>query len=432
MGKVRDLLSYTTVKMVQIDDMCLGLLHYLFMFAILLYVVVYQVVYNTGYVAFETPVGTVRMSLQGPTMVEDGFACDPTKPGCAYNFTTVSDLPYCSQSGNPTYKGQATYECRDWDSFDVVSPVTGGSPFFITTRVTEAKQSLYCDEPSAGEPCRSTYVFGCNNTFTYDPHCPPGSWSEETFFLADVDRFTLLLDHSVRSPTVASLEADSLQMTGHMESCTGEVIQADKTPQAQDIFSVQTLLAAAQNGEKCGLTLDMASSAGAGGGKGNKRYNGMILLLTIEYSNVLPWKGVQRTISYVYRTELILGTKSKVFDEIFVDYPHTRVTRNLHGIKLVVLQTGQLGTAQAGTLLLQLTTSLALLAAATTIVDMLALYGLPHKSAYRDAKIDEVTVDATSGELIIKNPKAAEQDVHESRDEYGNYRTGLSYGTMDD
>lgn len=49
-----------------------------------------------------------------------------------------------------------------------------------------------------------------------------------------------------------------------------------------------------------------------------------------------------------------------------------RVTRDMHGIKVVTLQTGRLGSFDVTTLLLELTTSLTLLAISTTIVDMLA------------------------------------------------------------
>ena len=41
--------------------------------------------------------------------------------------------------------------------------------------------------------------------------------------------------------------------------------------------------------------------------------------------------------SYVYSTELIARTKSKVVDTLFVQYdkyPQQRVTRNQHGIKV--------------------------------------------------------------------------------------------------
>ena len=96
--------------------------------------------------------------------------------------------------------------------------------------------------------------------------------------------------------------------------------------------------------------------------------------------------------------------------------PHTqRVTRDIHGIKIVVIQTGQLGSydtvgacgcvqcwgrarrvthcllwleGSQTTLLLQLTTSLTLLAVATTLVDVLATRVLPSRTEYKSVKYD--------------------------------------------
>lgn len=104
--------AYTTVKVVKIDDLCLGVLHYSLMFAIFLYIVVYQMIYQLAYISFETPVGTVRMSLQGPTQLTGaGVPCDPADFGCEYDFTDVKDLPYCLQNSS-SYAHQTNYECR--------------------------------------------------------------------------------------------------------------------------------------------------------------------------------------------------------------------------------------------------------------------------------------------------------------------------------
>ena len=89
-----------------------------------------------------------------------------------------------------------------------------------------------------------------------------------------------------------------------------------------------------------------------------------------------------------------------------------RVTRNIHGIKINVLQTGQLGTFSITTLILQLTTSLALLKITTTVVDVLAVSVLPHRAQYRDAKVDEIVVDEKSDHV---SKAAAARVVAEDR-----------------
>jgi len=86
-----------------------------------------------------------------------------------------------------------------------VWPVTGGSPFFIATRVQTANQTLVCQVPSAShEACQHTYQFGCDNSFNVDPEC--NNFAQASYFVADIERFTLLLDHTVQSPTQPSLK----------------------------------------------------------------------------------------------------------------------------------------------------------------------------------------------------------------------------------
>ena len=87
---------------------------------------------------------------------------------------------------------------------------------------------------------------------------------------------------------------------------------------------------------------------------------------------------------------------------------------DIHGIKINVLQTGQLGTFSITTLIVQLTTSLALLKLTTTIVDVLAVSVLPHRVQYRNAKVDEIMVDDLTDDPVLQNPKM----------------TSLNYGSM--
>ena len=85
----------------------------------------------------------------------------------------------------------------------------------------------------------------------------------------------------------------------------------------------------------------------------------------------------------------------------YCSYPDNLVLRNRHGLKIVVTQTGKLGTVDMLTLLLTLTTSLALLAASTTAVDFLAMYVMKRKSAYRKGKYHVVTQEEVDNHLDV-------------------------------
>lgn len=153
------------------------------------------------------------------------------------------------------------------------------------------------------------------------------------------------------------------------------------------------------------------------------RDDGIIVVVEIKYSNFEAWSGTSSTVTYSYKMNRLLDTNYKEENAIYNEYPKERVWRDKHGIKLVVLQTGQVGQFDITTLLVQITTScarpprafpyppvcgvrahtrmpllparacrLTLLATATLIVDLLALRVLPQRQDYTKAKI-EVTED---------------------------------------
>ena len=79
------------------------------MASIALYIGVVKVGRDLGYVAFEEPVGSVRLSLQAPTV--PGPHSDPGDPGYLYNFTSASTLGYCGNAGH-TEKSKNPLPCK--------------------------------------------------------------------------------------------------------------------------------------------------------------------------------------------------------------------------------------------------------------------------------------------------------------------------------
>jgi hypothetical protein len=68
------------------------------------------------------------------------------------------------------------------------------------------------------------------------------------------------------------------------------------------------------------------------------------------------------------------------------NYRENRTLLNKHGVKLDLVQSGYLGKFSFSQLLVSLTTSLTLLAMATLVTDYVALYLLPDKEKYDEAK----------------------------------------------
>jgi len=156
-------IGYSTVKTVKIFDPLLATLHYSFMIAIFIYIAVIQVTQKVGYCEFADPIGMVRMSAQPPTML----GCDPDDPNCKFDYLPATALPYCTG-----YQGKAkavtNKDCLYMGALEANFPVTGGSPFYISTRIRESNQTLVCRDPtkSNGDVCLQTYRYACNNSFS--------------------------------------------------------------------------------------------------------------------------------------------------------------------------------------------------------------------------------------------------------------------------
>ncbi len=423
-------LGYSTVKTVKIYDPLLATLHYAFMGGIFVYIVVFLVVRDLGYCAFEEPIGTARVSIQPPTVgTPDSPTFDPDDPGYQFDFVPASALPYCSEFRGakppPASAPLSQLDCLYQGGLETTFPVTGGSPFFVTTRVTESNQTLVCTEPNAGNnySCPETYVYACGASFDlpaapgncppkpgvqcwgWDTKTPKQCWAQRKYFVANVEAYTLLVDHAVRSPSI-DLAADSSEMTGHLELCNGSVVVPQTTSQGQAFFTVADLLAGAKlEDQSCGLDLDTGSVMGPDA-YSSARYDGIVLQLEINYQNTRQWSGPLATgkVEYTTRPSIVNGTKSKVHEQIWEDYPQQRVTRDRHGIKIDIIQSGRLGAFSFASLVTTLTGALGMLAVSTTLVDVLALYVLARKKLYREAKYDlvnEQTLDAKERQAAL-------------------------------
>ena len=168
-----------------------------------------------------------------------------------------------------------------------------------------------------------------------------------------------------------------------------------KTPGGQDFFSISQLLSTVEvtkgdGKNQCGTSLDELSSVYKS--KDSTRYEGAVIIITIEYSNSEKWKGISETIEYTYSVAILNGAKSKVMEGISTTYPNKRIIQNRHGIVFTVQQQGSLKSFSLITMLTKLTTSLALLAMATTVVDALMSYCLKHKEVYLKMKYSEIQV----------------------------------------
>eukprot|EP01087_Luapelamoeba_hula_P017841 TRINITY_DN5664_c0_g1_i2.p1 TRINITY_DN5664_c0_g1~~TRINITY_DN5664_c0_g1_i2.p1 ORF type:complete len:404 (-),score=39.29 TRINITY_DN5664_c0_g1_i2:122-1333(-) len=372
-------LSYSTVKIVQIHDWRLGLLHWFFMFCVLAYIAGFVVVYQQRYLLLEAPVGSIRTSLMS---TQSRGSLPPA----------ANTLPYCTQA-QPSYKGFPNKLCSYFDEALVLFPQAQADTMFITTRVKIAQQT----------------TGGCefiDNTCKY--HVVANT-SLDTY-IADIENFTILIDHSMYVEKLG-IEADSFDISGLLFNNHGNEMHIDRNKSidvigqkdSYDILTVGLLLEAA--GIK---SLDDPSFSNK---SETLREDGLILLLFITYSNTYTYNT--NNIRYEYTVKAVSRAKFKAVQPVFTKHYIDRVIWDRHGIRVVFVQTGMLGKFDFQTLLLSFVSGLGLVALSTLIVDLIALRLLPSTSRrYRKYKYEDTPDD---GPLQIVSYEQIVNEKHQSQ-----------------
>ena len=132
-----------------LKDRRLGLLKYAFMFAILMYIVVYQLWMNGSYFTRDAPTGTVRFSLWSPAKDAAGNVCRRFKGGTCASTNTAQCPQFSGVTG-----------CKDWDGVD--AGLEEQASMLVATRVGVYKNGV-----------------------------------SEKFFIKGIEDFTLSIDHSI-------------------------------------------------------------------------------------------------------------------------------------------------------------------------------------------------------------------------------------------
>jgi len=393
---VDDIFVYETPKLVRIRDARLGLLYYGMVTLIAVYIVVWQLVRANSYLAYRTPTSISRLTLQETTL--DG--CNPNEPDCEDAFPITSSLPYCCTAAcDRQQDGSCICPWRQFRNFDcdyldgAGAAIVSGQSILVSTFIKEYNQT---------QNASCTGSHGCTKLWETNPEGPSAR------FVAGIKDFTILIDHSVFQRDL-DIFRTSRQMRGYLlvngttplqnklcaereDALTAPIhgwptdtapcyIRPNLTEDNRDIFALDTLMRA------MGVSLDGASYYGSGH---SLRYEGLTATLQIEYFNTWPWHGVlyqddgEVAVSYVYQLVPLQKNPYKSTQLVWLRYPDRRIKRDVHGVYFSVEATGRLAVFDLQTLLLTLTTSLALLAVGSTIVKYLAIYVLKHRPYYKE------------------------------------------------
>lgn len=413
-----DLLAYNTAVVVSIKDRRLGCLNFFFMVSAAAYVLLYQMLYGNSYLEVTAPSGGFRFSLREET---NELGCDPVSDvGCFPVLPDLDEVAYCNASasveascytasdGSGSGSGSDESErclkqrpCIVLDDLDV--GVLDGTEFLLTTRVLQVAQRNVCLSDQASCTALWENVEGISSDA----------------YVAALENFTLLIDHAVEESgsgasdrlggvaramkgqlsvplNHALCEKFAAQGRTVLDAATGGqptsgapcwVDSSSAAADGHDVFTVEEWLAAGD------LQLD-AWSGDPNYEDEPVRGRGHVLVLTIDYTNIQPWRGASNDISYTYSVQHLAGSSFKltsstdVLDANSSNVLFRRVEKR-YGVKIIVLQVGKLGRFSFNTLLLQIAAGSALLGIAALLTDFLALHVLPQKEEYMKAKVKQ-------------------------------------------
>ncbi|CAG8610499.1 1208_t:CDS:10 [Acaulospora morrowiae] len=349
-----EVFSYDTFKVVKVKDRRLGILYRSFQIAILVYLIT-EIVLKQLYLKKEPPIpGAVRISLKAPD--------------------SLSFPSYCSSDSN--------IQCVFWGANEIQYPEDGAGVAFFTTRATVRtyQPPTGCDflvVRNPNDPCFFNSSSSSVNTTTV----------LNKSYIGDIENYTMMIEHSIRGDQTSIALRNGL-MDGTLMSADGKTeikkmtnaTRVQSNPKADgDIFKISDFLSAA------GADLDAISSA-PGADPGEKyRSSGIVIVILIEYTNVVTKSGV---ISYKYLPQVIEGNEYK--------------TENA-GLE----QHGVIGQFDFIAFLTNIVASLALFKVATTIVELLMLNLLPQKHIYEEAKY-ETTDDFSDIRKNLKDREVSE------------------------
>ncbi|KAF9938044.1 cytochrome c oxidase subunit 1 [Mortierella alpina] len=321
-------LSYETFKVLRVHDRRLGGLYRLFQATILLYIAS-SIIYQQRYLKTENVInGAVRVTLKAPA---DGVA-------------------------TPDYCSSTPVSCLHWDENDILyEPGVDGALITTRAQITQygpfANQSLVAGISNQCDINLPT-VAGC------DPDRAPSTLLLPTSLVADIERFTLMLEHSIRG------QASGVQIrSGNMDSGilrnsqTGEVakvftddyrhvpasalvdkdatspstaspISQAKDNRAKTVHLAGDVMTVGEFLKAAGVDLDELSGSPAAAANETVRSSGVVVIVVIQYA-AKGWNP--NRISYEYLPKAIPDQEYKVIETIRDFRAGSRVEINRHG-----------------------------------------------------------------------------------------------------
>ena len=376
-----DVFAYKVPRRVIIRDRWLGIARILILIGLFVYVVIYEVIIQRGYLQKDEPFGLATMSIR---KAGDGSAAH-----C------------CSGASCPT--DRIKLECVSWDRHNILYPPTEEYSILITTRVSvSTSQELppTCRLNSSSSPC------------------PP--WETNTitpYYTKGVEEMTIRVDHNVygrsTNKIIRSQEMDKGTMVDWDDEtlytfCGGlgngfavpvsavsstECTEADRN-RIGDVFTVRQILTLAGVSSLDSFVADIepkGENTPATASSDSIRYDGIVILVLIGYDG----HGMDTELTYKYRAFPLKGLDFKTEQVYYNELPNGNIQRvvwNRHGVRVIISSAGFVASFSFVELMKTLMVASGLLSVAKFIVEVILIRMLPFSSVYKRYR-DVKTVD---------------------------------------
>lgn len=203
---VDTIFAYQTPKIVKVNDRALGFVKLVLLVGIIGYIFVYNMWFKGMHLVHSGVEGISRLQWQEPVN-----KCNPYDIDCDASFIGIKDLPYCSG-----YKGdKPAAVVRDCDYFDARElPVNVMEGVLLPTYTVSYNQTRACAPGAPVCTGKWKYVNPDGSLQTGTGYGTPHSSN----FVADVEDFTLLIDHVFRSVN-GKEQASDFTMQGYWKPC---------------------------------------------------------------------------------------------------------------------------------------------------------------------------------------------------------------------
>lgn len=207
--------SYNTPKIVKFRHRELGCLSRSLKFLIALYVLVWLLWYKGKHFQVFPAHGMNQVRFHHPTK----HMCNPKLKNCHSNFTRSDDLPYCEGAPSSNTSKVMQLPCAHFDGMGL--PVQFRNGILLPTRVRQYDQKRGSDcqpDKSNGYQCERIWEYVDNEGNEQKETNPQPL---EQVFVADIERFTMMIDHSFAT-TELGLGSDDYRMQGYWMDCEHE------------------------------------------------------------------------------------------------------------------------------------------------------------------------------------------------------------------